>query len=78
VDTLVNCQRRPLDELLAAVGVVAHVRTDATVDTFCSCQSVRVFLMLRPKLLTMTRKVTASREAFAAGRARESLWWARV
>jgi len=34
VDTLVNRQRRPLDELLAAVGVIAHVRADTTVDAF--------------------------------------------
>lgn len=34
VHTLVDGQRRPLDELLAAVGVVAHVGANATVDTF--------------------------------------------
>ena len=34
--------------------------------------------MLRSKLRTMTCEVTASREAFTAGRARESLWWTRV
>jgi hypothetical protein len=34
VDTLVDRQRGALDELLAAVGVVAHMRADAAVDTF--------------------------------------------
>jgi hypothetical protein len=34
VNTLVDSQRGPLDELLAAVGVVAHVGANATVDTF--------------------------------------------
>lgn len=38
VDALVDRQGRALDELLAAAGVVAHVRTDAAVDTFCECQ----------------------------------------
>lgn len=40
MDALVDSQRGPLDELFAAVGVVAHVGTDATVDTFCNCQCV--------------------------------------
>jgi hypothetical protein len=40
VDTLVDRQRRPLDELLSAVGVVAHVGADATVDPFYCCQCV--------------------------------------
>lgn len=35
VNALVDSQRGPLDELLAAVGVVAYVRTDATVDPLC-------------------------------------------
>jgi hypothetical protein len=35
VDTLMDCQRRALDELLAAVGVLAHMGTDAAVDAFC-------------------------------------------
>lgn len=77
VDTLVNRQGGALDELLAAVGVVAHVRADTAVDTFCMV-SVHCFLMLRPKLLTMTCEVTASREAFTTGRAREGLWGTRV
>jgi hypothetical protein len=34
VHALVDSQRGPLDELLAAVGVVAHVGANATVDTF--------------------------------------------
>lgn len=34
VDTLMNRQGRALDELLPAVGVLAHMRTDATVDAF--------------------------------------------
>jgi hypothetical protein len=33
VDALVHRQGRTLDKLLAAVGVIAHVRTDAAVDT---------------------------------------------
>jgi hypothetical protein len=37
VDTLVDGQGGALDELLAAVGVVAHVRADTAVDTFCMC-----------------------------------------
>jgi hypothetical protein len=40
VDALVDRQRRPLDELLPAVGVVAHVGTNAAVDPFCCCQCV--------------------------------------
>lgn len=40
VDTLMDCQGRALDELLAAVGVVAHVRTDPAVDTFWGSQCV--------------------------------------
>jgi hypothetical protein len=60
VDTLVNGQGGALDELLAAVGVVAHVRADTAVDTFMTCE------------------VTASREAFTTGRAREGLWGTRV
>ena len=35
VDTLVNREGGALNELLAAVGVVAHVRADTAVDTFC-------------------------------------------
>ena len=34
VDALVHSQGGTLDELLAAVGVVAHVRTNAAVNTF--------------------------------------------
>jgi hypothetical protein len=34
VDTLMDGQGRALDELLPAVGVIAHVRTDPAVDTF--------------------------------------------
>jgi len=42
VDALVDRQRGPLDELLAAVGEVAHVRADATVNPLCeACQCVR-------------------------------------
>jgi hypothetical protein len=40
VDTLVDGQSRALNELLAAVGVVAHVRTDPAVDTFWGSQCV--------------------------------------
>ena len=43
VDALVDSQCGSLDELLAAVGVVAHVGADATVDTFCREASVRAF-----------------------------------
>ncbi len=32
--TLVHCQGRALDELLAAVGPVADMGTDTAVDTF--------------------------------------------
>jgi hypothetical protein len=38
VDALVDCQGRTLDELLAAVGVIAHVRADSAVDAFCGRQ----------------------------------------
>lgn len=34
VDTLVHREGGALDELLAAAGVIADVRTDAAVDTF--------------------------------------------
>ena len=34
VNTLMDCQRRTLDELLAAVRVIAHVWAYTTVDTF--------------------------------------------
>lgn len=78
MDTLVDRQGGPLDELLAAVGVVAHVRADTAVDTFCMSRSVLLLLVLRPKLLTMTCEVTASREAFTTCRAREGLWGTRV
>ena len=37
-----------------------------------------MLLVLRSKLLTMTCEVTASREAFTTGRAREGLRWTRV
>jgi hypothetical protein len=40
VDALVHCQGGALDELLAAVGVIAHVRTNAAVNTFCKSQCV--------------------------------------
>lgn len=37
VHSLVHCQGRPLDELLAAVGPVANMGTDTAVDALCSC-----------------------------------------
>ena len=40
--------------------------------------SVRCDLVVRPKLLTMTCEVTASRKALPTGRAREGLWGTRV
>jgi hypothetical protein len=40
VDALVHGEGGALDELLAAVRVVAHVRADAAVDTFCRCQCI--------------------------------------
>ena len=43
VDTLVDRQGGTLDELLAAVGVVADMRADAAVDTFCECVSALRF-----------------------------------
>ena len=43
VDTLVDRQGGTLDELLAAVGVVANMRADAAVDTFCECVSALRF-----------------------------------
>ena len=43
VDALMDGQRGSLDELLAAVGVVANVRADAAVDTFCECVSALAF-----------------------------------
>lgn len=43
VNTLVHSQSRPLDELLAAVGILAHVRTDAAMDAFCRIVSVTTF-----------------------------------
>jgi hypothetical protein len=51
VDTLVHSQSRALDELLAAVGVVAHVRADTAVDTFCMSQSVLCFWCCGPSFL---------------------------
>jgi len=33
MDTLMNGQGRSLNKLFAAVGVLAHVRADATMDT---------------------------------------------
>jgi hypothetical protein len=41
VDALVHSQGGALNELLAAVGVIAHVRTDTAVNTFCRSQCVR-------------------------------------
>jgi hypothetical protein len=38
VDTLVDRQGGTLDELLAAVGVIANMRADAAVDTFMTCE----------------------------------------
>lgn len=38
VNTLMNGQGRTLNELLAAVWVIANMRADAAVDTFCRCQ----------------------------------------
>ena len=50
MNTLVNCQSRALDELLTAVGVVAHVRADTAVDTFCRRCVSALFSVLRSKL----------------------------
>lgn len=36
VNSSMNSQRRTLDELLFAARVIAHVRTDTSVDTFCT------------------------------------------
>jgi hypothetical protein len=44
VDALVHSQGGALDELLATVGVVAHVRTDAAVNAFCGSQCVLLVL----------------------------------
>jgi hypothetical protein len=40
VDALVHSEGGALDELLTAVGVIAHVRTDAAVNTFWKSQCV--------------------------------------
>ena len=50
VDALVHSQGRALNELLAAVGVIAHVRTDTAVNAFCGSQCV---LCCRPKLQSL-------------------------
>lgn len=34
VDTLMDCESRSLDELLATVGIVANVGTNAAMDAF--------------------------------------------
>lgn len=78
VNTLMHRQGRTLDELLAAVGVVAHMGADAAVDTFCTRPLVSGLFVLRPKLLTMTCEVTASGEALAAGRTRKGFRRARI
>lgn len=36
MDACVYSQRGPLDELLIATGIVANMRSDATVYTFCA------------------------------------------
>lgn len=38
VDTLMDGQSRALNELLAAVGVVAHMGTDAAMDALMTCE----------------------------------------
>lgn len=79
VDTLVNSQGGALDELLAAVGVLAHVRADTTVDAFWKMLAAAHWGGAeRSKLLTVTRKVTASRESLAARRAGKGLGRPRV
>lgn len=43
VDTLMNRQGRPLDELFVAAWEFTYVRTNTTVDTFCDIyRSVQV------------------------------------
>jgi len=51
VDTLVNSQSRPLDELLAAVGILAHVRTDTAMNALCRIVSVTTFCCCGPSSL---------------------------
>lgn len=48
VHTHVNRQRRSLNELLAAVGVIAHVRSNAAVYPFCRRPVSLVFCVLDP------------------------------
>jgi hypothetical protein len=51
VNTLVNRQSRPLNKLFAAVGILAHVRTDAAMDAFCRIVSVTTFWCCGPSSL---------------------------
>lgn len=44
MDALVNSQSGPLDELLAAAGVVADVRSDASVDALCVTVSLQLLI----------------------------------
>lgn len=71
VHSLVNSESRSLDESLVAFGVVANVRSDSGVNTFCEDAIVRkpasyVFIAILARL-TMTRQVASSGETFAAG-----------
>lgn len=52
VDTLMNCKGRALDELLAAAGKVADVRSHTRVDPLCAVLSVRRMLMWAGQRMT--------------------------
>lgn len=67
VHARVDCQRRALDELLAATCVIAHVWPNTTVDTLCHCILAPVFSRDETQdRRTMTRQVTSPREALIA------------
>lgn len=71
-------QRRPLDELLVAAGIVTDVWSDTTVDTFFSPPPSVGWGKREPRSgmarLTMASKVTASGKTLATGITCEGLW----
>jgi hypothetical protein len=65
VYTRVHSQSTALNELFAAAGMIAYVRSDTAVDAFCSSVS----LLTHPKsearcCLTVSREITTSGETF--------------
>lgn len=64
VDTRVYGQSRTLNELLATSWVVAHVGTDATVDTLCRGLALTVVETTESR--TMTSQIAAAGKTLAA------------